>query len=53
MGVFRRKVTKGVPKPVKGHFGDSPEFVNEDTKALKTKPPLKTKRRKVKFGGSV
>ena len=49
MPVFRRKVTKGIPKPgEKGHFGTSPEFVAEPT-GLKQKPALKSKRRKPKF----
>ena len=47
--MFKKKVDKGNPKPVKGHFGDSPEFVNEETGVKAPKPPLKSKRRKPKF----
>jgi hypothetical protein len=36
-------------KPGKGHFGRSPEFVDEETGAKKPKPPLKSKRRKPKI----
>lgn len=42
--VFRRKVTKGIPKPVKDHFGESPEFVNKPPSA--PKPPARLIRRK-------
>lgn len=49
MDLFRRKVTKGNPKPGKGHFGRSPEFTDEETGPKVQKPPLKTKRRKVKL----
>jgi hypothetical protein len=51
---FRRKVTKGTPKPFKGHFGNSPEFtLVDDSKGAKPdkKPALTSKKRRPKVVG--
>lgn len=47
MPLLRKRVPKGVPKPGKGHFGDSPEFISTPT-GVNQKPTLRKQKKKVK-----